>query len=409
MPNAFLRAKIDERAALTDVVDSIYDKCATDNREPSEEERSRLTDYGVKIKALDVTISEMRAADEANSRFLDTAAKVEDRAERDEARRTSGGKEKAVEVRSAGAAFIESDQFKAYRGRGTMEPVEFDDFLGLEQRAAIVGPITTALLDLPPVRVDGPAGPFQQTPFLSLINREQVSGGAVSYITWDPNPATGAGVVAETDLKPEAALVPTEHPLTLQTYAFWKAITRQALEDYPRIRSIVENSLRRGLAQTLEAAAVATLAGVAAPGAGSPTNVAGIRAAIASLQSAGFTPNAVVINPADAALLDVEVMGGTLLGPSSPPTYWGLRVVPVAGVTSGTAYVGDWSQAVTWFDRASASVYMSDSHADYFIRNLFVILAEQRSVFALTQANAAAAVTVAAPVEEPPVLATAKA
>lgn len=396
MPTAFLRSKIDERAALTDLVEGIYEKCSNESRDPNPEERAKLDEYGTRIKALDGTIVEMRTAEEANSRFLDTAARVEDRAERDESRRTAKVKETAVEFRTAGEAFIQSDQFKEYRGRGTMEPVDFDDFLGLEQRAAIVGPITSALLDLPPVRVDGPAGPFQQTPFLSLINREQVSGGAVSYVTWDPNPATGAAVVVETDLKPEAQLVPTEHPLNLQTYAFWKAITRQALEDYPRIRSIVENSLRRGLAQTLEGAAVATLAGVAAPGAGSATNVAGIRAAIAELQGAGYVPTAVAINPADAALLDVEVMGGTLLGPSSPPNYWGLRVVPVAGIAAGTAYVGDWGQAVTWFDRSTASVYMSDSHADYFIRNLFVILAEQRSVFALTEPAAAVAVTVAA-------------
>lgn len=396
MPTAFLRSKIDERAALTDLVEGIYEKCTADSRDPSTEERAKLDEYGGRIKILDGSIAELRTAEDANSRFLSTSAAVEDRAERDEIRRTEkGGKDKTPETRSIGQAFVESEQFQNYRGRGTMEPVEFQDFLGVEERAAITGPITDALLKLPAQRWDGPAGPVSRTPFLSIIGREVVSTNAVSYITWGDS-ATGAAKVAETDLKPEAALVPTEHPVTLDTYAFWKAITRQALEDFPRIRSIVENKLRLGLAETLEAAAIATLSGVTAPGASAPTNLAGVRTAIATLQSAGYTPTAIAMNPGDAAQLDLAVMAGTLSGPSIPGTYWGLRVIPVGGIAAGTAYVGDFGQGVTWFDRSSASVYMSDSHADYFIRNLFVILAEERSVFALTEPTAIVAVKIAA-------------
>jgi hypothetical protein len=40
---------------------------------------------------------------------------------------------------------------------------------------------------------------------------------------------------------------------------------------------------------------------------------------------------------------------------------------------------------------------MTDSHADYFIRNLLVVLAEQRAAFAITEPNALAKVTATAP------------
>jgi HK97 family phage major capsid protein len=394
MASAYLRSKVDERAALTDVVDGILKKCSDESREPSPEERSRLDEYGTRIKALDGTIVELRTQEEANARFLGVAQGIE-AAEEDSERRGAARKTQTEpEIRSAGEAFIQSEQFKRYRGYGTMEPVEFEDFLGMETRMAVLtGPITEALLKLPPERWDGPAGPTVRAPFLSLIGREVVSTNAVSYITWGDY-ATGAAEVAETDTKPEATLTPTEHPVTLKTYAFWKAITRQALEDYPRIRSIVESKLRIGLAQELETVATGVLSGVAAPG--TATNLEGIRSAIATLQENGYTPTAIAMNPQDAALLDLEVMGSTLLGPNSPGNYWGVRVVPVGSIPAGTAYVADWTQAVTWFDRSSASVYMSDSHADYFIRNLFVILAEQRSTFALTEPNAVVAVTVAA-------------
>lgn len=387
MPSAFLRSKVDERAALTDMVSGILDKCTTDQRDPSAEERAKLDEYGNRIKALDGTIVEMRTAEEANVRFLQTAARLEDSDEIAERKPAA----KVVERMSAGEAFIASDAFKNYRGRGTMEPVEFDDFLGMEERAAI----TLDDLHLVPQRWDGPAGPNTTTPFLRLIGREVVSTNAVSYITWSDS-ASGAAVVAEGALKPEATLTPDEHPLNLATYAFWKAITRQALEDFPRIRSIVETKLRTGLGNTLEAAAIATLSGVAAPGAGAATNLAGIRGAIAQLQQYGYAPTAIAMNPADAAVLDLDVMAATVAGPNSPGRYWGLPVIAVGGIAAGKAYVGDWGQAVTWFDRSSASVYMSDSHADYFIRNLFVILAEERSAFALTEAGAVVAVNVAA-------------
>lgn len=386
MPSAFLRSKVDERAALTDLVSGILDKCSDEQRDPSQEERAKLDDYSNRIKVLDGSIMELRTAEEANARFLQTAARLEDADERQEQRQT-GKPAKATAPVSLGQAFVESEQFKSYRGRGTMDPVEFQDFLGIEQRAAI----TLDTLNLPDQRIDGPAGPTITSPFLRLIGREVVSTNAVTWMGWSE--ATGAEIVAEGALKPEATLTPTEVSQSLDTYAYWKAISRQALEDYPRIRSIVETKLRQGMATRLEAAAVDVLDAVPAP---TFAGLGGIRQAIAQLQSAGYAPNGIAVNPADAAALDISVMDGTLNGPVVYGSYWGLPIVPVPGITAGEAFVADFRQAVTWFDRASASVYMSDSHADYFVRNLFVILAEQRSAFALTEPGAIVSVNMAA-------------
>lgn len=391
MASPFLRAKVDERAALTDTVGGILKKCSDEQRDPTAEERAKLDEYGNRIKMLDGSIAELRTSEEANARFMSTVERMQDQDEEQE-RRATRRDEKPVTRMSAGEAFVQSDNFRNYRGFGTMEPVEFTDFLGVEQRAAITGPIVLETLNIPPYQWSGPTGAAERNPFLSVIGREVVSSNAVSYISWSR--ATGAAVVAETDTKPEATLTPTETPLNLQTYAFWKAISRQALEDMPRIRSIVETKLRAGLAATLEAAAVGVLGDVDAFG-GGEVGLAGIRASIGALQSAGYQPNAIVVNPADAATLDIDVMGVTTAGPVTQGAYWGIRVVPVPGVTPGTAYVGDFTNGITWFDRSSASVYMSDSHADYFVRNLFVVLAEQRSAFALTETDAVQSVSIA--------------
>ena len=44
----------------------------------------------------------------------------------------------------------------------------------------------------------------------------------------------------------------TAQSVTLVTWAHWKEITRQALEDIPQIRSIVEGRLRQGLVGAIE-------------------------------------------------------------------------------------------------------------------------------------------------------------
>jgi hypothetical protein len=82
-------------------------------------------------------------------------------------------------------------------------------------------------------------------------------------------------------------------------------------------------------------------------------------------------------------------------GPTAYGSYWGLTPIPNPAQVLGTAEVGDFKSAVTWFDRAKTAVYLTDSHSDYFVRNLLVILAETRAAFAVTDLRAAASVTTA--------------
>ena len=57
---------------------------------------------------------------------------------------------------------------------------------------------------------------------------------------------------------------------------------------------------------------------------------------------------------------------------------WGLTPVSVPGLAAGTTVVGDFKTAITLFDRGQTSVFLTDSHADFFLRNQLVILAEAR-------------------------------
>jgi hypothetical protein len=123
--------------------------------------------------------------------------------------------------------------------------------------------------------------------------------------------------------------------------------------------------------------------------------LASIRTGIATVQGAGFaSPNAILLNPADAAAIDVEVMTGGLNGPVTVGSYWGVPYVPSNSVPAGTAYVGDFGVGVQLFNRGQAEVYMTDSHADYFVRNMLLLLAETRALATVPDPAAIAECTV---------------
>ena len=56
-------------------------------------------------------------------------------------------------------------------------------------------------------------------------------------------------------------------------------------------------------------------------------------------------------------------------------------------VDEGTGILADWRKAVVW-DREQASIQVSDSHEDFFIRNMVAVLAECRMAFGVIRPSA---------------------
>jgi hypothetical protein len=63
-------------------------------------------------------------------------------------------------------------------------------------------------------------------------------------------------------------------------------------------------------------------------------------------------------------------------------------------MASGTALVGDGSMACVW-DRMQAQIFVADQHSDFFVRNLFVLLAETRLALTVFRPTAFATVQLA--------------
>ena len=90
-------------------------------------------------------------------------------------------------------------------------------------------------------------------------------------------------------------------------------------------------------------------------------------------------PTAVLLNPADYAALDIAVFNANATGPTVGQTFWGLDVISSSAKAAGGAIVGDFRSAIHHYYRSAISLYITDSHADTFLSNVFTLLAERRS------------------------------
>jgi hypothetical protein len=314
------------------------------------------------------------------------------------AKRTEGRSPVTTEARqSFGELFTRSEAFQEYAGspRGRMPAVDAE----MQTRAlpTSLGDLTAAGLTPDAFRVNTTA-PQQPTPLLDNISRIQVSSNAVEYVSWS-KVAGGAAVVAEGAAKPSAEFAPEVVADSLDNIAVYTQLTRQLIEDESAVRSLIDEELIRDVRRKEEAQVAAALTAAALPTHVEPLGgdlLAGIRAGIGVVQSAGYTPNALLLNPADWADLDNVVMSSTLNGPTIRQNFWGLVPIPSTAQAEGTAVVGDFRAGVSQFFRSNVSLYISDSHADTFLLNVFTLLAERRSLAAVVRPQSLVEVSVAA-------------
>lgn len=218
--------------------------------------------------------------------------------------------------------------------------------------------------------------------------------------------ATGGGY------KPESGLTVAKVTTPVRTIAHWIPITKRALSDAAQIRTLIDSFLRYGLEEELEDQMIsgdgtgenfeglANVSGVQAQawdttGTGSDMQrLRTLRMAKTKVFTVGRSvPNAYLLNPADVESVDLSVNGNADFyfgGPSGAGTataLWGLPVIQTEAVPAGTGYVGDFRKSMLW-DREQASITVTDSHADFFVRNLVAILSEMRAAFGVIQPSA---------------------
>lgn len=326
---------------------------------------------------------------------------------------------------SLGSQFVESDVWTAFlksvapngkladgvRFQGPPVPVDSKDLLyGAAYKALITGASATSagamiVNDFQPDLLVPGRRPLR---IRDVITVGQTTSDMVEYVrvtTETNNAAPVAEATVVTDgAKPESAVAMQAVTAPVKTVAHWIPATRRALSDAAQIRTYIDAFLTYGLEEELEDQMIR--------GDGTGQNFTGLlsttgvqtqaydtdllvttRKARTKVATVGRSvPTAYLIHPTDWEAIDLlkdaeqrYYFGGPMQ--MGTPRLWGLPVVETEAVPAGVAVVGDMRQMVLW-DREEAQVLVSDSHADFFVRNIIVILAELRAAFGVLKPNA---------------------
>lgn len=267
--------------------------------------------------------------------------------------------------------------------------------------------------------------PLPQRPLtiLDLITVGDTDSDLVEYVRQTSTTIAAANVAEATDVtgtsgtKPQSDMAFDIVQTGVKQLAHWVAATRRSLADVGQMRTIIDGLLRYGLDRHMEDQVVAgdgagenlrgilNTSGLLSVPAGVQSHADKVHFGITKVLLANFQATGVVMNPLDweTIRLSRENTGGAgtgayLFGPPSQvgiETLWGRGVAVTPAIPQGTALVGDMRACILWV-REGTQILASDSHADFFIRNLVAVLAENRAAFGIPYPQALAEVNLAA-------------
>lgn len=335
----------------------------------------------------------------------------------------------APSAKSLGQAFLDSAEFKALNGgkNGANMPAPFQ-----VNRADVAGLWSTKdLYSSLPSGTPGSFGSIQRDPIVippmrtkrvrDLFPSRTTTAAVVEYfrMTGFTNNAAAVAERAAGNTnfaaKPQSSFAFVGEQAPVRTLAHWEAAHRNVLADEPQLRSIIDNELLYGLrlqedAQILHGngtgenlLGVMETSGVQqyswSSGAVGDTKADAIRRAATLSFLAYYEPTGVVLHPNDWE--DIELSkddnGQYLVAVSvalgGEPRLWRIPVVDTPAMTEGKALVGAFGTGAQLYDREQASIRISEQHADFFVRNAIVVLAEQRLALAVKRPEAFVEVT----------------
>lgn len=393
-------------------------KAEAEDRDFTEEERAQVTEALEKAKPIKQEIERRKADAEmlVDLGELGDAIGIADPSEKAD----PAGFRSLAKGQTFGQVFTESPEFKALmagfsggrvseKARVQSTPVGFKSLItgaGSSSAGAFVTPDDTGIFD--------PLGRRELT-LRDIISVRQTESDTVEFVRQltrvnaaAPVPeATTSGPVPSPDttntagVKPEGGFTFERVSEAVVTIAEWVPATKRALSDASQLRGLIDQELLGDLAEEEEDQVVT--------GSGTGENLTGIletdgiqgqpwetdifvtaRKAKTKVRTVGRArPNAYLINPEDDERIDLARDGEQRFfgnGPFAlgPNTLWGLPRVVSEAVPAGTAICGDFRRAVLW-DREQANISVTDSHADFFIRNLIAVLAEERVAFGVVR------------------------
>lgn len=323
--------------------------------------------------------------------------------------------------RSLGEQFVGSDAYKELQASGAFDSPDSrfrskPVFLTVPER--VMGAATSDIVHTQaggsagpaPLRIPGIKGygapPLQVR---DLFPNETVgSGDSVEYAAQTGfDRATGLAVKESNaaddaaGLKKQSSVKWELNTAYFEWLATWIAVTRQTLSNGDLIRSFIDNQGRLMLAIEEEEQLIngngtrPNISGILDQGSlqtldlTGADNLDGVRVARRLVKSgvSRLDPSFVILNPEDSEGFDLlkddfgQYRGGNPIGNFSfDQPIWRLRRAESEALAAGTAIVGSGAGA-TVYEREPIRVLTADQHADFFVRNIAVLLFEERLGF----------------------------
>lgn len=299
------------------------------------------------------------------------------------------------ELSTWGDQFIKNARYADFAG-GNLQK------LRVEVKNTLVGSDT----NVAPQRNAGiVAGAYLPFSMEALLPSTTTSSNAIEY-TKEASFTNSAAAAAEGAVKAESALTWSLVNMPVSTIAHWIKISKQLAADAPALAAYVNTRMRYGVDQKVDTQLVVgdgvapNISGTydtgnftahgylsGALGATFPKLVL-IRKIMADLYAAGYPADAIVLNPADWATIEIELFttaaGQTLysVNEAGQARLFGLPVIQAIGMAADTFQVGRFSTAYMVYNREGVVVEMSDSDSDNFTKNLITLRAERRLALA---------------------------
>ena len=320
--------------------------------------------------------------------------------------------------KSLGQQFLESEAFAFIRAGGHRAQSSWRS-PGAELMPRFWGatltedPASGGALVLPDYQAGIRALPTRRLMVADLFAPGTTDSNVVSYMQ-ETLFTNAAAPVLEGGLKPESTL--TFAPVTdpVRKIAHWLPVTEEMLEDVSQIRSYIDARLTLGVQiaeedQLLNGSGVApnilgvekraALAADVVRAAAENNADAIFRQIMAIYGSSYLMPDGITMNPADwsvTALMKTTqgvYLAGGPFAPLPAPTLWGLPVAVTPVQLATAAFVGAYKQAAQVFRKGGIRVEASNSHSDFFVKNLVAIRAEERLALAVYRPGAFGEVT----------------
>lgn len=206
-------------------------------------------------------------------------------------------------------------------------------------------------------------------------------------------------------LKPHTDLQFTSQQVNVRTIAHWEAAHRNVLDDVPQLQGTINNELTYGLqleedrqillgsGEDEELLGILNTTGIQTytqGGSATGEQMADtLRKAATRVMLAYFAPTGYVLHPYDWEQVELQKGNGdgqymlvTNVSIGASAQVWRQPVVETPAMPQGTFLTGAFGLGAQLYDRQQSNVRIAEQHADFFLRNAVVVLAEERLALA---------------------------